>query len=160
MPAGEYRFSRTHLVLNLDPSRALSGRAFFNTGPWYDGTQHTFMMQGRYSPSTRLGLSWSYSLNALRGVGLEKVDRNVHLLQPELRVSFSPRAHLSGLYQWSSASDLRAWNARFSWEFSPLSYLFVVYNDSGSPQEEWAGAFGGRERTRQLVVKLSYLAQF
>ncbi len=44
-------------------------------------------------------------------------------------------------------------NARFSWEFSPLSFLYVVYND----RQPILG--GLTPRARQLIVKLSWLRQ-
>jgi hypothetical protein len=44
-------------------------------------------------------------------------------------------------------------NARLSWEFSPLSFLYIVYNDRQP-------ILGGNVPTaRSLIVKLSWLGQ-
>jgi len=44
-------------------------------------------------------------------------------------------------------------NARFSWEFLPLSFLYVVYND------RQAILGGPTLPARSLIVKLSWLQQ-
>jgi hypothetical protein len=44
-------------------------------------------------------------------------------------------------------------NARFSWEFLPLSFLYVVYND------RQAVMTGTSPMARSLIVKLSWLGQ-
>jgi hypothetical protein len=33
-------------------------------------------------------------------------------------------------WQYNTAAERFTWNARFSWEFEPLSYVFIVFNDS------------------------------
>jgi hypothetical protein len=65
---------------------------------------------------------------------------------------------VSAFYQWNSDERSGALNARYTWEFAPLSYLYVVWNDR---QRVGALPIGlpappGR---RELLVKLVYLWQ-
>ena len=76
-----------------------------------------------------------------------------HLAGPELRVFLNPRVQWSAFYQHNTAAAQGSLNARFSWEFAPLSYLFVVYNDRQPTPD------GTSFRTRSLIVKLSWLHQ-
>ena len=58
---------------------------------------------------------------------------------------------------WSVGSLLvgleKSLNARFSWEFRPLSFLYVVYNDRQAIQQ------GTAPTARSLIVKLTWLLQ-
>jgi hypothetical protein len=78
-----------------------------------------------------------------------------HLFYPEARFALNPRVQLVGLWQYSSVSDLASWNARVAWEFRPLSYLYLVYNDRGYRGPDSAAL----PTERQLILKLSYLSQ-
>ena len=46
-----------------------------------------------------------------------------------------------------------ALNARFSWEFAPLSFVYVVYNDRQAIQN------GVSPSARSVIVKVSWLRQ-
>jgi hypothetical protein len=72
---------------------------------------------------------------------------------PELRASVNPRLQWSAFYQFNTVQKSGALNARFSWEFAPLSFFYVVYND-GQPILD-----GLLPRSRSLIVKLSWLKQ-
>jgi hypothetical protein len=59
----------------------------------------------------------------------------------------------STFYQYNTVQKRGTMNARLSWEFSPLSFLYIVYNDRQP-------ILGGNVPTaRSLIVKLSWLGQ-
>jgi hypothetical protein len=65
----------------------------------------------------------------------------------------SPRLQWSTFYQYNTVQKRGTMNARLSWEFSPLSFLYIVYNDRQP-------ILGGNVPTaRSLIVKLSWLGQ-
>jgi hypothetical protein len=70
-----------------------------------------------------------------------------------LRVFLYPRVQWSGFYQYNTAQQRGTLNARFSWEFAPLSFLYVVYNDRQAIDG------GMSPRANSLIVKLSWLRQ-
>ena len=62
---------------------------------------------------------------------------------------------LTAFYQYNEAVRQGTLNARFSWEFKPLSYLYVVLNDArDAGQPTLPGP-----RRQQLLVKLVYFGQ-
>ncbi|MDJ0709492.1 MAG: hypothetical protein QNJ14_03830 [Woeseiaceae bacterium] len=68
-------------------------------------------------------------------------------------VRTSPRLQLSVLYQQNSVGDLDNWNARLSWEYRPLSYVYLVYNHSESSDLSAADD----SPTEQVILKFTYL---
>ena len=80
-------------------------------------------------PTPRASLTLSYTLNALHDMGVARTDVTTHLLAPTLRLAFDPNLQLTLFYQRNTAAQLSTWNARLSWEFRPLSYVYVVYNE-------------------------------
>jgi len=163
---GRYRYTRWTGSLDWAPSARLSGTAQGATGDFYDGRLHRAAVGLRAVVSPHLILAGDYSLDALRGVGGgTKPDLNAQLLGSEVRLSWNPRLHLSLFQQWNSARDTHAWNARLSWEFRPLSHLYVVYNDREAPAPPGGVAGVANSRVdrpqrlqdRQFVVKMSWL---
>lgn len=131
---GRYQYTRWSALLAWAPSSRITGSLGGVTGAFYDGRLHrgSASLQAAVSPHVIVGAD--YSVDALRGVGGSGTgDLDAHLLGSELRLALNPRVQLSVLQQWNSALETTAWNARFSWEFRPLSYLYLVYNDRRAP---------------------------
>lgn len=69
-------------------------------------------------------------------------------------MAWSPRLQLIGLYQHNTQNKLDAYNIRLAWEYQPLSYVYVVFNN-----RSFAGTAGNvQEQTG--IFKVSYLKQF
>jgi hypothetical protein len=109
------------------------------------------------TPSPRASLAVSYEIDHLRGIGTDRSSATTHLLAPELRLALDPRIQLTAFYQYNSDFQRGTWNARFSWEFAPLSYAYLVYNDQRAVGRG-LGTVSGLP-TQQLVFKLVYLTQ-
>jgi hypothetical protein len=56
---------------------------------------------------------------------------------------------------YSLLNDKDTWNIRLSWEFKPLSFLYLVYNHGA-----YTGSLQDRQVEQHLISKLSYLKQF
>lgn len=150
---GSYDYSRLGVDLKSDQSAALAATARVSTGGFFDGTQQQATVSGRWSPNPYVSVRVAYEINRLRSLGSADTSLVTHLLGPELRASLSPRVHWSAFYQYNTVQRSGALNTRFSWEFSPLSFFYIVYND-GQPILD-----GLTPRTRSLIVKLSWLRQ-
>jgi hypothetical protein len=87
------------------------------------------------------------------GVGSENRTKTIHLVSVETRLALNPVVQLTSLYQRNSVSKEAAYNIRFSWEYQPLSYVFLVFNKR-------AFTTTIRESHANAIVKLSYLKQF
>jgi hypothetical protein len=89
------------------------------------------------------------NINRFHG-GPERVT--TRLIAPEIRLAWSPRVQLTTFYQYNDAARQGTFNARFSWEYRPLSFLYVILNDVRGA----AGFESTGPRRQQLLVKLVY----
>ncbi len=157
IPNGDYRYVRSSVYLSSDPSRKFMIQANGETGGYYDGRLHSIMTVVRYSPIPHVAFTGRYQVNFFRNVGSEKFSKDVELLTIDGRLALNPRLQLIGFYQKNTLGNRDTWNARLSWEFKPLSFLFLVYNSRA-----YAGTDNPLERQREqtLIGKLTYLRQF
>lgn len=151
--AGAYDYLRAGIDVSTDQSAPLAGTVSASTGGFFDGRQEQLALSGRWSPSPYLSVRATYEVNFLSALGPADTSLVTYLAGPELRLFLNPRLQWSAFYQYNSVIERGTLNARFSWEFSPLSFLYVVYND----RQPILG--GLTPRARQLIVKLSWLRQ-
>ena len=123
------------------------------TGGFFDGSLDRAEVATRWSPTPYVALRGTYEVNRLRSIGSRDSSFVTHLAGPELRVFLNPRVQWSAFYQYNTSVQRGSLNARFSWEFAPLSYVFLVYNDRQAIQD------GTTPSARSLIVKVSWLRQ-
>ena len=150
---GSYGYQRTGLTVRSDQSARLAGTLTASTGAFFDGSLQRAEISGRWSPSPYVAVRAAYEVNRLQSLGTRDSSFTTHLAGPELRVFLNPRVQWSAFYQYNTAVQRASLNARFSWEFLPLSFLYVVYNDRQAVQG------GNSPLARSLIVKLSWLGQ-
>ncbi len=150
---GDYDFFRVAAVLRSDQSARVATSAVLSSGAFFDGSLDRAELGTRWSPSPYVSVRGSYEVNRLRSLGTRDSSFVTHLAGPEVRVFLNPRVQWSAFYQYNTAVERGTLNARFSWEFSPLSFLYIVYNDRQA-------VLGGNTPTaRSLIVKVSWLRQ-
>ena len=150
---GTHDYRRGGVVLKSDQSAKVAATATITTGGFYDGSLDRAEVATRWSPTPYVALRGTYELNRLRSVGTRDSSFVTHLAGPELRLFLNPRVQWSAFYQYNTSVQRGSLNARFSWEFAPLSYVFVVYNDRQAIQN------GVTPSARSLIVKVSWLRQ-
>lgn len=160
IPAGAYNFTDFGFTFRDDLSRKLWWWVTAGTGAYFDGRKSHLIYRMRVAPSPRASLTIDYVGNRITDVGPQDVDVTTHLWYPELRLALNPRLQLSTLYQYNSTSRSSAWNARLSWEFRPLSYVYLVFNsrDYREPTGGWVGDPLPTES--RLIAKATYLFQW
>lgn len=158
VPAGRLDFTRRGLVIRTDGSARLSANLDASQGGLFGGTSRQATGFVRWAPSPRVAAQLNYDVAELRGVGRTAGIVQTRLLAPELRLAWNPRVQLSGFYQYNTNAERGTLNARFSWEFAPLSYLYVVYNDRRTIGTGRGTLVPGLP-TEQLLVKLVSLWQ-
>ena len=149
---GNYRYNRIETRVATDASSKLFFSATGSTGGYFNGRLRTATGTLRYSPSAHAAFSVQGEYNALRGVGTKQENQDAWLLGPEARLSLNPRVQLTAFYQYSSAARLARWNVRASWEFQPLSYVYLVFNQLDNSSLD--------SRQQQTIGKVSYIKQF
>ncbi|MBW3469566.1 carbohydrate binding family 9 domain-containing protein [Arthrospiribacter ruber] len=153
---GYYEFMRYDVGFTTDFSRKIAGQMRYETGGYYDGLLNQIYADVRVSPIPHVELISAYTLNWIRGLGKESRDLDAHLWISTLRLGLNPRLQLITNYQWNSAASRDIWNVRFSWEYRPLSYLFVVFNSNVAEP----ALLESRFRQQELIGKLTFLKQF
>jgi hypothetical protein len=152
-PAGTHDYWRYGLDAQTDLSARIAGSANVSTGGFFDGRLEQAILSGRWSPNPFVALRANYEVNRFSSLGRRDSAFVTHLAGPEVRVFASPRLQWSAFYQYNTVQQRGTLNARFSWEFVPLSFLYVVYNDRQPIQRGTAAS------ARSLIVKLSWLRQ-
>ncbi len=151
--AGTHDYTRFGVYAATDRSAALSLVANLSGGTFFDGRLERLFSVLRYAPSARVSLAATYEVNRLRQIGTQDTSVTTHLLAPELRLYATPRVQLSSFYQYNTDVQRGSLNARASWEFTPLSFVYLVYND------RHAVSGGIAAPSRQLVLKLVWMRQ-
>ncbi|MEO6979009.1 MAG: hypothetical protein ABI113_11545, partial [Mucilaginibacter sp.] len=156
---GRYAYTRHKISVSSDPSKKISASLTGNLGQFYNGGYSSLAAAMSFAPSPYLFLSPNIEYGKLNHVGVSLVSKNVTLYSAEARIALNPRLQLSGLLQKSNVTNSLGTNVRLSWEFAPLSYFYIVFNNNSVSQDN---SFAQPVKTvdRQTIVKLSYLKQF
>ncbi len=153
---GNYQFGNVRFSLGSDFSKKLAGWVRYSTGAYYDGRLSSWQGDFRISPSPYLELLGTYRYNEFMKVGEFEENLDTHLLSATSRFALNPRVRLEGSFQYNSANEAKIWNIRFSWEYLPLSFIYIVFNDNQSE------GFVSEDRfeTQELIGKITLIHQF
>jgi len=148
--AGKYQYNSINANYTSNQSAKFSWSADVTSGGYYNGKITTLSAKVRYAPSPKIAVSIDYEQNDLKKVGVNKEDLTTQLVTPNIRMALNPRLQLNVFYQYNTATERSRWNARFSWEYRPLSYIYLVFNENKT----------ANFRQDQSIAKISYLRQF
>ena len=151
---GDYFYVRGRFRYNTDRSRKLSGNVGANFGRFYNGNLLTLDAGLRYSPTPHAALSVDYELNRARSLGVAEEDKDVHLVSGELRVAINPRIQASVFYQYNSLGMTGRLYARLSWEYQPLSFVYLVFNNTQRDLDT------DRFSSSGVIMKVNWMKQF
>ena len=148
--AGNYNYQSINLNYSSDQSKKFSFSTDFTTGGFYTGKLTTYSANIRYAPSSHFAANINYEENQLREIGITKENLTTKLVTPNIRMALNPRVQMNVFYQYNTVDERSRWNARFSWEYQPLSYIYLVFNESKTTNF----------RQYQSIAKISFLKQF
>jgi len=151
--AGDYNYLRYALIAMSDASKKISYSLNYERGGYYDGKLTAFSARLSTSPIPHLSFAVSYENNRFSEVGADKAEESVKLVGIESRMALNPRLQLIGFYQYNTSQNREIWNMRLAWEFKPLSFLYLVFNQRSFQTTE-------RQQSQHLIGKISYLKQF
>ena len=149
---GRYDYTRYRFNWDSDQSASLSAGLSVETGNYFDGELTSYSASARYAPFPELEMSADVDINQIRGLGVEQVDDDTRVLGLSVRIAPSPQLQFRVLYQQNSVGNRDNWNARLSWEYRPLSFVYLVYN-----RNEIAGLERDALNTEQVILKMTYL---
>jgi hypothetical protein len=153
---GSYQYDRWFFKYSTNPAAQFSGSINAAIGSYFDGSLNTYTFSGRIAPIPQIALEASYELSEISNLGINDVDETTRLLRVGTSFALNPRILFSSLYQWNDVSDQHLWNARLSWEFRPLSFIYLVLNSSVADDPTSTS----RINQQQYIAKVSYVHQF
>lgn len=150
---GDYFYTRHLLQYNSDESRKLSGSVSVEFGKFYNGRLLTFNSGMRWAPTPHVAFNLDYELNRTKNLGVQGVNKDVSLYATGLRLALNPKIQGTVFYQYNTLDDSGRWNIRLSWEYRPLSFVYLVFNDTFSNLEL------NRFRSSAFIGKISWMQQ-
>jgi hypothetical protein len=126
VPVGNYSFTQTKVNYQFGPQRSINGGLDLTYGGFFDGTLTAVAWRGRVEMGPHFLLEPNLSWN--RGE-LPWGDFTTNLVAGRFTWTMTNRRFFSILAQYQSATSTITTNARFRWEYTPGSELFVVYSD-------------------------------
>lgn len=153
--AGAYHFTRQKIYASTDPSRKLNLQTIYWWGSYFNGRLRSGDWTLQYAPSPHFSLSGRFNRNNFIRVGELNTTTKIDLYAVEGRFAINPRIQLIGFYQVNAENDSKNYNVRFSWEYQPLSYLYVVLN-----HREFQDLSSKTQTQDHAIMKISFLKQF
>lgn len=153
-PAGSFRYWRFVLLVGTDQSRIFSFNTTAEAGRFYNGQLDKINLQLVFRPNERLRLSNTLEVLRFCEIGAERLSETQKLFISESRFAFSPRLSIAAFLQYNSTHEELGGNVRLSWEFQPLSFVYLIYNH---------GTIGTNTTWQQdntVLLKVSFLKQF
>lgn len=148
----KYYYTRQKLEYASDASKKLSVSVNYIWGNYYDGRLREIETGFRFAPHPKISFTAKMQLNQVRNLGINKVNEDINLWSAGCRIAANPRLQLNGFYQYNSYDKRGRWNLRGSWEFAPLSFLYIVFNENAFTNS--------LVRNQSVISKITYLKQF
>lgn len=154
IPKKYYYYTRQFVRFNSDRSKKFSLNGKFEWGKFYNGNRNTTTIGARYSPIPNVSISSDYEYNSLNNIGTNNQSIYTNLLTSGIRLALNPKLQLSGFYQYNDFTKTGRINARFSWEYLPQSFIYLVFNNTETD------AFNTISSQEQLISKITLIKQF
>ena len=170
IPSGKYNYNRYSAIWFSDRSQKVSVFVNAETGKYYNGNLTTITGNFRIAPLPHVSVEGRFTNNHYSNLGVKSASGSTQLYTLSGRFALNPRVQLIGFYQHSSISNFDVWNVRFSWEYRPLSFIYLVFNQRGYDDYRTRISNDGltryktdelaRQNEQQSIIKVSYLKQF
>jgi len=155
---GDYHYFNQQLFLQTDPSKIINANITLLTGTYFNGKLTSGDYKIQFAPSPHVSFLAEWNQNYFTRVGIDNTTKTVNLLILQARLALNPRLQFTGLYQKNTVNNSNAYNLRLAWEFSPLSYVYFIYNRGVNNQLTAPQAITQVED--HIIFKVSYFQQF
>ncbi|MFZ6013191.1 MAG: DUF5916 domain-containing protein [Bacteroidota bacterium] len=150
---GKYNYWRYKLQASSDASKKISYTLKYETGRYYNGKLDATNITLKFAPVPYASVKLSASRNDFADVGEDKVSSSVSIYSVAGNFALNPRLQLAVLYQRSTQQKLNSVNARFSWEYRPLSFIYLVWNSRAYDKLE-------SQNEQAAIFKINFVKQF
>lgn len=155
--SGQYNYSRQQLLFRTDPSKSISGNTNLTWGSYFDGNLTIQSYGLKISPIPHISVGGNFNRNVFTNVG-NTTQKEVNLYTIDTRLALNPRVQLTGFYQATTENNEKNYNVRLSYEFKPLSHIYLVVNENEFQTIE--NGVMKQIRNSGSIAKISYMHQF
>lgn len=148
----QYFYFTQYIKYRTDQSRKLSASLRYDWGDYYNGKREAITAGLRVAPHPKVAFTLDYEYNHLQKVGQKQQNLETNLITGGLRLAYNTRLQLSAFYQYNSFNQQGRWNVRGSWEYRPLSFLYLVFNENNLTALDQVNT--------SAIVKFSLMRQF
>jgi len=149
---GQYNYTQGSFAYNSDLSRPFSFTVFGTFGNYYNGTQLEPKVSVTYTPDPHYVFSLTYDWGHFQHLGILNQNINTHLIVGKAQLYYNPRLYFNGLLEYNSLNQSLSYNAKFTWEYSPLSFIYLVLTNVNDKYNQY--------QERQVIGKISFIKQF
>jgi len=151
---GQYHYAQHWITFTTDPSRMIRLSGDYKWGGYYNGRLQSGDWKLQFAPIPHISVIAELNRNHFVDVGASRTTSTVDLRILQGRFALNPRLQLTGFYQKNSLDHSDGYNVRLSWEYLPLSYLYVIWNHGRSQtlQQAW-------QSDDHAILKVSLLKQ-
>ncbi len=152
---GEYKNTRTKIVLASANKRRLSGFFMVTLGDFWSGSAEQVMATVTYKMPPWM----TFSLSAIQTFAdLPEGKFIARVMTSTLRFSLSPRLSFSNLFQYDNRSRNLGWQSRMRWTLRPGNDLFLSFNQGWISDETDSLRFTTQDS--KLSAKFQYTIRF
>lgn len=144
-----YSYNSVEASFGSNPGSVFNFDISSSYGDFYNGTRFSVSSQMNYRAQPYLTASVRINYNRIK-LPQPYSSANLLLISPKLDFTFNKNLFWATFIQYTSSSESVGINSRLQWRFSPLSDLFIVYNDNYSVDSEFF------PKIRSLTFKLTY----
>lgn len=155
---GDYTYMQQQFLFTTDPSKMVNISGSYQLGTYFNGRLTTSDIKLQFAPIPYISLLGEFNSNQFKGVGTQKTNTTVNLYILQSRLALNPRLQLTGIYQKNSVTNADNYNIRLSWEFLPLSYVYLIYNRATSNMVD--NMVEKNQTEDHIIAKISNLQQF
>ena len=152
---GEYHYLQQTIWFSSNPSKILNLQFIYDWGGYYNGRLNSGDWKLQFAPIPYISLTAEFDRNRFFGVGELKTYSTVDLIVLQGRFSLNPRVQLTAFYQRNTENSSQNYYIRFSWEYQPLSYIYLILNHQGF------NPIGSKSvLDDHAIAKINFLKQF
>lgn len=152
---GDYNYNRHEIVFSSDPSKILNVLTDFTWGEYFNGKLNSYDFAIQFVPIPHISLQGKITRNYLKDIGSTLITKEIELYSIEGRFAINPRIQLVGFYQQNSENKYKNYNVRFSWEYRPLSFIYIVFN-----KQSYNNLLLVQQTDDHIIAKINFLKQF
>ena len=144
-----YRYDDAEFSYRSDQRMRLNFDSKISYGTFYNGTKFTLENEIKWRKQPILNASMIINFNSIV-LPNPYPSKNIWLISPKIDFTFTKTLTWITFVQYNSQGENLGINSRMQWRFSPLSDLFLVYNDNYISTDNFS------PRNRSFNLKLTY----